>query len=155
MCASANSLIGPNFKPMFTCTDAIVHQFHAVNAWHRNCYLSRLSFVTFDFNLWHSTSITFSKWHPLIRCRIFSLFSIGFSVYFCTISVSLHSFSICLDAYCLYHQSALVTFAFVIINDYWIRKKVNCPSLLPRCIKLLSPNTKRRSLVTERKIQSK
>lgn len=41
-----------------------------------------------------------------------------------------------LDAYCLYHQSALVAFAFVIINDYWIwseRKKVNRPSLLTHC----------------------
>lgn len=129
MCASANSLIGPNFKPMFTCTDAIVHQFHAVNAWHRNCYLSTefcdfwlQSMAFYIDNLFQVASVD--------SMQNFLPFSIGFSFYFCTISVSLHSFSICLDAYCLYHQSALVTFAFVIINDYWIRKKGQLSELI-------------------------
>lgn len=29
------------------------------------------------------------------------------------------------DVYCLYHQSALVAFAFVIINDYWILERTS------------------------------
>lgn len=100
--------------------------------------LSQLCFVIFESNPLYSISQTLFR-----ICFFGSLQSLPFSFdFFFAFLVCIFSHLDCLlpIAHCLYHQSVLVTFAFGIINDYWIqRKKVNCPSVLLRCIKLLSP----------------
>lgn len=102
MCASANSLIGPNFKPMFTCTDAIVHQFHAVNAWHRNCYLSTefcdfwlQSMAFYIDNLFQVASVDsmqnflpFFHWILLLFLHNFSQSAFFFYLFGCLLSLS-------------------------------------------------------------------